>query len=258
MIRAYRRIVTRWAMTVIGLLSLWHGAWLASGERAYLLPSPWQTFNALVDHVSLITHNAAITAAEIILGLIAGTVLGASMALLLLALPILQRWLLPLLVGSQAVPVFAVAPLLVLWFGYGLAPKIAMAAAMIFFPVASVLYDGLRNTEPAWLEVARVAGASPGWILWHVRLPAALPALASGLRTAAAIAPIAAILGEWVGATSGLGALMLRANAHVQTSLMFAGLLVLAGLALGFYHMVDGLSRRLIPWQRVDHVPTSP
>src|SRR5690606_30394795 len=148
-------------------------------------------------------------------------------------------WLMPMLVVSQALPVFALAPLLVLWLGYGLTSKVAMAVLIIYFPVTAAFLDGLRRTEPGWLELARTMDASPAAILRHIRIPAALPALASGLRVAAAVAPIGAIVGEWVGSSAGLGYLMLHANARMQVDLMFAALLVLAVMALLLWFAAD-------------------
>jgi putative hydroxymethylpyrimidine transport system permease protein len=118
-------------------------------------------------------------------------------------------------VASQAVPVFALAAILVLWLGYGLASKVAMATIIIYFPVAAAFLDGLRRTDPGWLDLARVMGASRASILRHIRTPAALPALGSGLRVAAAVAPIGAVIGEWVGSSAGLGYLV-HANARLR------------------------------------------
>ncbi|MDE8346701.1 MAG: ABC transporter permease, partial [Acidocella sp.] len=160
----------------------------------------------------------------------------------------LQRWLMPVLVFSQAVPVFALAPLLVLWFGFGMSSKIIMTMLVIFFPITSSLADGLRRTDPGWLDLACTMDASPFMVLRHVRLPAALPAFASGLRVATAIAPIGAILGEWVGASAGLGYVMINANARIQTSLMFAALFILACLAISLFALVDRVLRRALYW----------
>ena len=118
-------------------------------------------------------------------------------------LPPLQPWLLPLLLLGQTIPVFALAPLLVLWFGYGLASKVAMAILIIYFPITAALFDGLRRTEPGWLDLARTMGATQLRTLLRVRLPAALPAFGSGLRVATAVAPIGAVVGEWVGSSAG-------------------------------------------------------
>ena len=162
----------------------------------------------------------------------------------------LKRWLLPVLVISQAIPVFALAPLLVLWLGYGLASKVAMAVLIIFFPVTAAFYDGLRRTDPGWLELARVMNASPKAILFQIRIPAALPAFASGLRVATAVAPIGAIVGEWVGSSAGLGFYMLHANARMQVDTMFAALALLAVMALALYFLIDWTMSHIVYWQK--------
>lgn len=154
----------------------------------------------------------------------------------------------PLLLLSQAVPVFALAPLLVLWFGFGIASKVVMAVLVIFFPVTAAFADGLRRTAPGWLDLARTMGASPLAILRHVRLPAAMPAFGAGLRIATAIAPIGAVIGEWVGASAGLGYVMLNANARIETDVMFAALFVLALMTVLLWTLVDRLLRRLLYW----------
>ena len=167
--------------------------------------------------------------------------IGGASALLMALLPPLQPWLLPILVLGQTIPVFALAPLLVLWFGYGLASKVVMAILIIYFPVTAALFDGLRRTEPGWLDLARTMGAGRLRTLYHLRLPAALPAFGSGLRIATAVAPIGAVVGEWVGSSAGLGYLMLHANARLQIDLMFAALIVLMAIALALYVTVDRL-----------------
>ena len=160
-----------------------------------------------------------------------------------------RRWLLPLLLIGLAIPVFAIAPLLVLWFGFGIAPKIIVVALITYFPVTAAFFDGLRRTDPGWLDLARVMNGSPCKALLHVRVPAAMPALASGLRIATALAPNAAIIGEWVGASSGLGYLMMHDNARTETARIFAALVVLAVFAVALYFTVDFALRRLIAWQ---------
>jgi putative hydroxymethylpyrimidine transport system permease protein len=160
-----------------------------------------------------------------------------------------RSWLLPVLVVSQAIPVFALAPVLVLWFGYGIAPKVAMATLIIYFPVTAAFYDGLRRTEPGWIDLAQTMGASKAAILRQIRIPAALPAFASGLRVAAAVAPIGAVVGEWVGSSAGLGYYMLLMNGRVQTAAMFAALFVLAIMAVAIYFVIDATLRRLVAWQ---------
>ena len=232
-----------------GLVAAWQALVWATGAPHYILPSPAQVAAALGTRAGLIAGHAGITFVEIVAGLAIGAAVGCASALFMSYFRPARRWLLPVLVVSQAVPVFALAPMLVLWLGYGMASKIAMAVLIIYFPVTAAFFDGLRRTEPGWLDLAQVMNASRWSTLWRVRLPAALPALASGLRVAAAVAPIGAIVGEWVGSSAGLGFLMLHANARVQTDLMFAALLVLAVFAVALYFGVDAALRHAIRWQ---------
>ena len=200
----------------------------ATGVPHFILPSPIRVAEALWSNLELIIEHAGITIAEVIIGLVIGSLLGAVTAIQLMVSPLARRFLLPVLVFSQAVPVFALAPILTLWLGYGLASKIAMAVLIIYFPVASNFFDGLRRTDSGLLDLAQVMGANPSRVLWRLRVPAALPSLGSGLRLAAVYAPIGAVIGEWVGASKGLGYLMLLANGRAKIDLMFASLFVLA------------------------------
>jgi putative hydroxymethylpyrimidine transport system permease protein len=241
--------VLRPLIVFAGLLLAWEILSRAAGLPPFILPPPSSVLVALGARHELLLQHASVTLAEILLGLLFGVLLGGATALLLAASTRARSWLLPLVVASQAVPVFALAPLLVLWLGYGMASKVAMAVLVIFFPVTAAFWDGLRRTEPGWLDLARVMGASPGAVLLRIRLPAALPALASGIRVAAGVAPIGAVIGEWVGSGAGLGYLMLHANARMQIDLLFAALLVLATLAVTIYALADWALRRALPWQ---------
>jgi len=246
------RYIARFATVVVGLLLLWQMIVSLSGTPPYILPPPPAVLSALIDNVPLLARHAGITIVEIAAGLTLGTLLGSLSAMTMSRFGGVRRWLLPVLVISQALPVFALAPLLVLWLGYGLASKIAMATLIIYFPVTATFYDGLRRAEAGWLDLARTMNASPTATLRHIRFPAALPALASGLKVSAAVAPIGAVVGEWVGSSAGLGYLMLHSNAQLKTPLMFAALMVLCAIGLSLYFTIDVLSRRLTPWQRDD------
>lgn len=240
--------ILRAATTLAGLLLAWALLVRLAELPHYILPGPERVAVRLWDDRALLARHTGHTALEIVLGLMLGTGLGGLAALTLTASTVARRWLLPLLLVSQAVPVFAIAPLLVLWLGYGMASKVAMATLIIFFPVTASFFDGLRRTDPGWLDLARTMGAGPWATLRHVRMPAALPALGSGLRMAAAVAPIGAVVGEWVGASAGLGYLMLHATARVQTDLAFAALFILALLAVGLWLLVDFSLCRALPW----------
>jgi putative hydroxymethylpyrimidine transport system permease protein len=217
-----------------GLIRLWH-------VPPYLLPGPVAVLTSLYRHAGLIAHHTWPTLIEALLGFVLGAAAGVWAAMSLSYWRGLRAWFLPMLITSQALPIFAIAPLLVIWLGYGMASKIVVTMLMIFFPVASAFYDGLCRTPVEWLYLGQVMGASKGRLLWRIRAPAALPALGSGLRMAATFAPMGAVIGEWVGASRGLGFLMLSANARMQIDLLFAVLFVLVVLTLMLYFSVDYL-----------------
>ena len=236
-----------------GLIFIWQAIVWFSGAPPFILPSPFRVGGALAGQFDIILPHAAVTLAEILMGLILGTILGSVSALTMAYFAPARRWLFPVLVISQAIPVFALAPILVLWLGYGIVSKVAMATLIIYFPVTAAFFDGLRRTEPGYLDLARTMNASRWAILRQIRLPAALPAFASGLRVATAVAPIGAIVGEWVGSSQGLGFLMLHANGRMQIDVMFASLFVLAIIAVTIYFIVDAGLRRLLIWQPESH-----
>lgn len=253
--------LARGGATLALILVGWQALVCLTSLPRFILPGPVPVMKSLIENRALLAEHASVTLAEVALGLLLGVAMGIAGALTLAANRSARRWLLPLLVVSQAIPVFALAPLLVLWLGYGMASKVAMAALIIFFPVTAALHDGLRRTDPAWIDLARAMGASPRAIMLKVRLPAALPSLASGLKVATAVAPIGAVVGEWVGSSAGLGYLMLHANARMRTDLMFSALFVLALMSVALYLAVDAATRRALPWQPDsapfdDHTPS--
>ncbi|SDE15728.1 ABC transporter permease [Limimaricola pyoseonensis] len=231
-----------------GLLGLaaWQALVTLGDLPRFILPGPGLVLSTLWSSRALIAEHALVTIVEVLLGLGLGAACGFASAILLAASPLARALLRPMLVFSQAVPVFALAPILTLWLGYGLGSKVAMALLIIYFPVTSAFFDALMRTPPGWLELARVMNATPARTLWRIRVPAALPGFASGLRLAAVYAPIGAIIGEWVGASRGLGYLMLLANGRAKIDLMFAALIVLAVLALCLHAAIDAACRRLL------------
>jgi putative hydroxymethylpyrimidine transport system permease protein len=203
-----------------------------SGVPEFLLPSPVAVLEALWIHRQLLMHHALYTLAEIVLALLLGLGTGVVLAVLMAGSQTLRRLLFPLVTASQAIPVFALAPLLVLWLGFGIASKVVVAALIVFFPLCLSLFDGLCRTPSGWLELARTLNSSPVKLFWHVRWPAALPQFFSGLQMAVVLAPIGVVIGEWVGASEGLGYLMMQSNARLETATSFAALLLLLILAL--------------------------
>lgn len=234
---------------IFSLLVFWQGLVMILRLPSYILPTPIAVFKTMVLQWPLLLSQTWPTLLETLLGLFFGVAVGMLGALAMAYFQPVRFWLLPVLVISQALPTFAIAPLLVIWFGYGMASKIITTMIMLFFPVTSAFFDGLRRTETGWLDLARTMNATRWRELWHLRFPAALPALASGLRIATATAPIGAVIGEWVGSSRGLGFLMLNANARLQIDLMFAALLIIVLMALILYGMMDFSLRKIINWQ---------
>lgn len=229
-------------------LALWQALVTFGDLPRFILPGPGAVASTLWTSRVLIAENALVTSIEVLAGLFIGAALGFMSAILLAASPSARAFLRPMLVFSQAIPVFALAPILTLWLGYGLWSKIAMALLIIYFPVTSAFFDALMRTPPGWIELARVMQARPAQVMRRIRIPAAMPGFASGLRLAAVYAPIGAIIGEWVGASKGLGYLMLLANGRAKIDLMFAALAVLAVLTLLLHASVDRVCRRF--WDR--------
>lgn len=229
-------------------LLIWQGITWLFQLPFYILPGPMNVIKSMHSNAHLIFVNAIYTLYETLLGFGFGVLAGMLVALCLSYFQWARFWFLPVVVTSQALPIFAIAPLLVIWFGYGAASKVAVAMLMIFFPVANAFYDGLRQTPREWLNLGAVMGGTHWRLLWYIRIPAALPNLGSGLRIAATFAPMGAVIGEWVGSSRGLGFLMLNANARMQIDLMFAVLLVLISLTLILYFAVDFVLRKTIFW----------
>lgn len=225
-------------------LALWQALVSLSGVPPFLLPGPGRVLRALWTNRALIGGHAAVTLAGVLIALVLGTLLGAATAVGLAASARCRALMQPLLVVTQTIPVFALAPLLTLWLGYGLASKVAVAVLVIYFPVAQAFLDAILRTPQGWLELAQVMNASPRQVLWRIRLPAALPGLASGLRLAAVYAPLGVVLGEFVGAARGLGYLMLLANGRARIDLLFAALLVLCLLTWVLHRAMEAVLRR--------------
>lgn len=228
------------------VLVLWQTVIWTTGVARFILPPPALVAQTIWESRALLTEHAAVTMAEVLIGLLLGAALGFVSAIGLAASPTVRALVRPILVFSQAVPVFALAPILTLWLGFGLWSKITMTIIIIYFPVTSSFFDALMRMNRDWIGLAKVMGASPARIMWHIRVPAALPGFASGLRLAAVYAPIGAIIGEWVGASKGLGYLMLLANGRAKTDLMFAALIVLAVLTILLHAAINRLCEKTL------------
>lgn len=226
-------------LSLLVFVAVWQAAVLASDLPPFVLPAPLSVFRALSTNAALLSEHGLTTLAEVLAGLTLGASLGIALAIGLHLLPVLRRGLDPILAASQAVPVFVLAPVLTIWLGYGMGPKIAVTVLLVFFPVLGALIDAMDTLSDKVLDLARIA-AAPRWrTVLLLRFPASLPALRSGLRIGATFAPTGAVIGEWVGASKGLGYMMLVANARSRADLMFAALTLVVAMTLTMRRLVD-------------------
>lgn len=248
----------RWGLP-LGALATLVGLWqlaASSGLLADLLnvdsllaPSPAEIVSALWESRSLLAEEAWVTTQEILLGFLCGLAAGLGFAVVLRLSTTLWRMFYPLIVASQAIPILVFAPILVVWFGFGIGPKLFVVALLCFFPIAVNTVDGLRSVDPEAVKMMRTLDASRPQILWRVEAPTALPFVFSGARIAATFAPIAAVFGEWVGADSGLGVLIREDSANLETARLFAAAAILSAIALALFGLLAFAERRVVTWR---------
>jgi ABC-type nitrate/sulfonate/bicarbonate transport system permease component len=243
------------ALLLVGLVGAWQiaastGA-LADllGLKSLLVPSPAEIAESLWDNRSLVAENAWVTLQEILIGFLIGLAAGLGFGFLLRPFETLRLTFYPLIVASQAIPILVFAPILVVWFGFGIGPKLVVVALVCFFPIAVATADGLRSVDSEAIKMMRTLDASRGQLLWRLEAPTALPFTFSGAKIGATFAPIAAVFGEWVGAESGLGVLIREDNAYLNTARVFAAALVLSVMAIAFYALVALAERRVVTWR---------
>ena len=230
---------------LVAVAAIWQFIVIVTGVPRYILPSVSDVMVAFINNWSLIGEHLIVTLTEVVLGLVIGTCLGCVTAIQLEISRTARLFLRPILIFSQAIPVFALAPLLTLWLGYGMISKVVMAILIIYFPVTSSFYDGLVSTPKSYLDLATTMGTTEWRQLFLIKVPAAAPSLFSGIRLAAVYAPIGATIGEWVGSSQGLGYLMLLASGRVKIDLMFASLLTLGVMSIGLYAIISVILGRL-------------
>jgi putative hydroxymethylpyrimidine transport system permease protein len=250
--------MTRWlapAIVIVALIALWEVAaqwdWLADALdiEPFLVPAPSDVADSLWTDRELLADNAWVTVQEVVLGFAIAAVVGVAFALIMHRSDVLRRAFYPLLMASQTVPVIAIAPILVVWLGFGLGPKLAIIALVCFFPITVNTLDGLRSVDPELPRMMRTLDADRGQILRRVEIPLALPFLFSGAKIAAVISVIGAVFGEWSGASEGLGHLILVAQSQLQTARVFAAVVVLSAIAIAMFGLLTLLERRVAWWR---------
>jgi ABC-type nitrate/sulfonate/bicarbonate transport system permease component len=235
---------------LLGLVILaWQGIASTSVFDNYTLASPTEVIRSFRQDHALLLDDAWVTTTEILLGLGVSIVLGFGGAVAMHLVRPLRDAAYPLFVASQAVPYMVLAPILVVAFDYGLAPKVALIALICFFPIAVNTLDGLRSVDPNLNKLMQSFGASRLTRLWKAELPASLPFIFSGLKLAATVSVIGAVFGEWSGAENGLGLLVLRANNQLQTPRLYAATVLLMLMSIALFAIVSILERLAVPWK---------
>lgn len=251
-----QRLVRRWpqiwpALLVCTLVLVGWQAAVSSGLIPnYLMPTPIQMCQALAHDAALIAGHAQITLLESAIGLAAGVALGFAVAVLMDRFDTIYRAIKPLLTVSQTVPTIAVAPLLVIWFGTGILPKVLLVILTTFFPITVSLVSGFRSVDPDMTDLMRTMHASRWQIFWHVKLPSAAEQFFSGLRISATYAIVGAVIAEWLGGSAGLGVYMTRVRKSFSYDRLFAAILVIVACSLVLIALVDVLQRLTMPWKR--------
>jgi NitT/TauT family transport system permease protein len=250
---------TRTALPLVGLLVAWEVLVRVTGVRAYILPAPLQVIERMGEAFDLLVASSLYSLTAILVGFVVAVLSGFVLAIVIAYSRWLQRIFEPLIVVLQVVPKVALAPLFLIWFGHGLAPKIIIVATIAFFPVLVNTILGLKSAEGDVIELMESVAASKAQIFWKIRLPTALPFFFPALKMAALLSVIGAMVGEFVASDKGLGHLMILANVNLETDLLFAALVVVTGIGLALYGILgwleqavlsrfgDGGSRQLVP-----------
>jgi putative hydroxymethylpyrimidine transport system permease protein len=254
-------------LLVVGLLAAWQLAarWeiLADvlGIEPFLVPAPTEIASSLWEDRELLAENAWVTLREVVIGFIVALALGVGFAAVLHLSPLLRRAFYPLVVASQTIPIIVVAPIFVVWFGFGIGPKIAVIALICFFPIAVNTIDGLGTVDPGQRKLMRTLGAGRLQTFVRLEVPTALPYLLSGAKIAVAVAVIGAVFGEWAGSDAGLGHMMLIDNAQLEVPRLFAAMAVLSAMAIALFAVLALLERRFAWWgerSRAGLAPSDP
>jgi NitT/TauT family transport system permease protein len=230
------------------LIALWEAAIDLFKVEVFVVPAPSAIALALAQNAGLLTQATLVTAEEVLVGFILATLVGAALALLIVRFSLLGRALYPIIVLFQTVPKVALAPIFILWFGYDLSPKVVLIVVIAFFPVTLDMLAGLQSVEPGLIALMRSVGAKDNDILVRVRIPNALPHLMAGMKIAITLSVIGAIVGEFAGASAGLGYMIQFASTQLDTPLVFAALIVISVVGVVFYYLIELLERAVTPW----------
>ncbi len=240
----------RWILSLAALFAVWYAVIWIFRFPSYLLPSPAAIGRLLWMDGGLLLHHAGMTLLESVSGLALGMMVGILVAFLMNALPVVRYLTYPHLVLLQAIPLIAVAPIVIVWFGFGPLAKVLVVTFVCFFPVAINAFEGFRSVDPAYRELLDTFGASRWDMYRHVLVPASLPGILSGAKIAATYSVLGAVIGEWLGGSRGIGVYMTRAQRSFRNDRLFAAIVIVMVLSLGLFKMVEMIGDRFTPWMR--------
>jgi NitT/TauT family transport system permease protein len=237
-------------LTFATLIFLWWAAIVVFEIPRFLIPPPQSVLPSMIDNAYDLWRNAQFTVTAILLGFGASVIFSIPMGLAIALSARVRQAVYPVLVFIQLIPKIAIAPLFLIWFGFGLEPKVFLTALLTFFPLLLASIAGFQQLDPRLLYLTRSMGCSRWQTFRHVRLPSALPVIFSGLKTSATIAATAALVSEFVGSNAGLGFRLMVATVYLDTPLIFAILLILTILGLGLNYIVEVIEYFVMPWKR--------
>lgn len=255
--RVERAVAATWRpLVLLGLIVA--GWWFVTARGmvpTYLVPSPGDVVTTMIEDRALLAENTYITLYETVIGFVLAGILGLVTAVLIVYSSTLEKALYPVILFAQVIPKIAIAPILVVWFGFGMTPKIVLAVLIAFFPVVISGVAGLRSVDPELLDLSATMGASRWKTFRKIRFPGALPSLMAGLKVAVTLAVVGAVVGEFVGASSGLGFVLLLASGNLNAPLLFADLILMSTIGVVLFVLVEAAEALVIPWhasRRVD------
>ena len=231
------------------IFAIWEFCCVYFNLPPFMLPPPSKIFMSIYTNWDLLLKHASYTLVEILASIFIGTIIGVITALTISSSERLKRWVMPILLASQSIPVFALAPLLILWLGYGMSSKIVIGVLIVFFPITSNFTDALNKVPQELIDAGKTIDLTKVQVFWKIKIPSSLPGLCSGIRVAACFAPIGAVVGEWIGGSTGLGSFMIYSNARLQTDNMFAALIILIFITITLYKVTDMILSKYVWWK---------
>jgi NitT/TauT family transport system permease protein len=229
-------------------IAIWAGAVIVLKPPAYILPAPWDVLVRTWTERNLLLSHGVSTMGEILVGLFLSIVVGIPLGIAIVAIPIVQRLVYPIVIAFNAIPKVALAPLFVVWFGYGFLPRVLITSSIAFFPILVATVSGLMSIEPDLLRLATVMRAKKSRVFLHMRLPQAMPSIMAGIKIATSLAVIGGIIGEFVASDRGWGYLLVQASGSLDTTIMFSIVIILAVVASLLFYVISLAETYLVSW----------